>query len=146
MELNDFNYKYKYKLFFKALKLEYGYNIQKDLNQAFLLYKETSLKDSKNYLSMARLFEIYRTKDEKFQSYIEKDKNLELIYLFKSFAYLPISILKNNNSPNLFSFDLAYTIATFLDINNLKDTKKISLYIDKLMESGKYSDILSLDD
>ena len=136
----------EYKLFFKALKLEYGYNTQKDLNQAFLLYKETSLKDSTNYLSMARLFEIYRTKDEKFKSYIEKDKNLELIYLFKSFAYLPISILKNNNSPNLFPFDLAYTIATFLDINHLKDTKKISLYIDKLMKSGKYSDILSLDD
>ena len=95
---------------------------------------------------MARLFEIYRTKDEKFKSYIEKDKNLELIYLFKSFAYLPISILKNNNSPNLFPFDLAYTIATFLDINHLKDPKKISLYIDKLMKSGKYSDILSLDD
>ena len=125
----------EYKLFFKALKLEYGYNTQKDLNQAFLLYKETSLKDSTNYLSMARLFEIYRTKDEKFKSYIEKDKNLELIYLFKSFAYLPISILKNNNSPNLFPFDLAYTIATFLDINHLKDPKKISLYIDKLMKS-----------
>ena len=136
----------EYKLFFKALKLEYGYNTQKDLNQTFLLYKETSLKDSTNYLSMARLFEIYRTKDEKFKSYIEKDKNLELIYLFKSFAYLPISILKNNNSPNLFPFDLAYTIATFLDINHLKDAKKISLYIDKLMKSGKYSDILSLDD
>ena len=136
----------EYELFFTALKLEYGYNAQKDLDQAFLLYKETAIKDSTNYLSMARLFEIYRTKDKKFIGKIEKDKNLELIYLFKSFAYLPIYILRDNSLPNFFPFDLAYTVASFMDNNQLPNTKNISLYMDQLMESGKYSDILSIDD
>jgi hypothetical protein len=31
----------EYELFFTALKFEYRYNAQKDLDQAFLLYKET---------------------------------------------------------------------------------------------------------
>ena len=136
----------EYELFFTALKMEYGYNVQKDLDQAFLLYKETSIKDSTNYLSMARLFEIYKTKDKKFIGKIENDKNLELIYLFKSFAYLPIYILRDNSFPNLFPLDLPYIVASFMDYNQLPNTKNISLYIDKLMQSGKYSDILSIDD
>ena len=136
----------EYELFFTALKMEYGYNVQKDLDQAFLLYKETSIKDSTNYLSMARLFEIYKTKDKKFVGKIENDKNLELIYLFKSFAYLPIYILRGNSFPNLFPLDLPYIVASFMDYNQLPNTKNISLYIDQLMQSGKYSDILSIDD
>ena len=136
----------EYELFFTALKMEYGYNVQKDLDQAFLLYKETSIKDSTNYLSMARLFEIYKTKDKKFIGKIENDKNLELIYLFKSFAYLPIYILRDNSFPNLFPLDLPYIVASFMDYNQLPNTKNISLYIDQLMQSGKYSDILSIDD
>ena len=135
-----------YELFFTALKLEYGYNTSKDLDEAFSLYKETSLRDSTNYLSMAKMFEIYRTKDDKFKGKIEKDKNLELIYLFKSFAYLPIYVLRDKNFNKLFPFDLAYTVASFMDNNQLPNTKNILLYIDQLMQSGKYDDILSLDD
>ena len=33
-----------------------------------------------------------------------------------------------------------------MDYNQLPNTKNISLYIDQLMQSGKYSDILSIDD
>ena len=136
----------EYELFFTALRLEYGYNTPRNLDQAFQIYKETSMANSTNYLSMARLYEIYRTQDEKFKSKIKNDKNLELIYLFKSFAYLPLSVLRLNSSHNIFPFDLAYIVASFLDNNNLKDTKKISRYIDELMNSGKYNEILSQND
>ena len=81
-------------VFFAALKLEYCYNTNKNLKEAFLLYKESSMANSRNFLSMTRLFDIYKTKENKFKGMIKNDKNLELIYLFKSFSYLPISLLK----------------------------------------------------
>ncbi len=133
-------------LFYAALKLEYGYDVNQNFKEAFLLYKESSSANSKNYLSMARLFDIYRTKDKNFLGLIENDKNLELIYLFKTFAYLPISKFNDNQSYKQFPFDLEYTIASFMDNNNLDDTKKILKYIDKLFQSKKYNDILSQDD
>ena len=133
-------------LFYAALKLEYGYDVNQNFKEAFLLYKESSSANSKNYLSMARLFDIYRTKDKNFLGLIENDKNLELIYLFKTFAYLPISKFNDNQSYKQFPFDLEYTIASFMDNNNLDDTKKILRYIDKLFQSKKYNDILSQDD
>ena len=133
-------------IFFAALKLEYGYNTNKNLKEAFLLYKESSMANSRNFLSMARLFDIYRTKENKFKGIIENDKNLELIYLFKSFSYLPIHLLRGKNSTKSFPIDLEYTIASFLDTNDLSDTKKVLTYIDKLMKSKKYDDILSQND
>lgn len=133
-------------LFYAALKLEYGYDVNQNFKEAFLLYKESSSANSKNYLSMARLFDIYRTKDKNFLGLIENDKNLELIYLFKTFAYLPISKFNDNQSYKQFPFDLEYTIACFMDNNNLDDTKKILKYINKLFQSKKYNDILSQDD
>jgi hypothetical protein len=133
-------------VFFAALKLEYGYNKNKNLKEAFLLYKESSMANSRNFLSMTRLFDIYRTKDNKFKGMIENDKNLELIYLFKSFSYLPIRLLRGNISNKTFPIDLAYTIASFMDNNNLSDTKRIFTYIDELMKSKKYDEILSQND
>jgi TPR repeat protein len=133
-------------IFFAALKLEYGYNKNKNLKEAFLLYKESSMANSRNFLSMTRLFDIYRTKDNKFKGMIENDKNLELIYLFKSFSYLPIRLLRGNISNKTFPIDLAYTIASFMDKNNLSDTKRIFTYIDELMKSKKYDEILSQND
>ena len=144
--LNEMISHSEYELFFTALRLEYGYNTPKNLDQAFLIYKETSMANSTNYLSMARLFEIYKTKDEKFKNKIQNDKNLELIYLFKSFAYLPISILRSNDSHNIFPLDLEYIVASFFDFNQFTDTKKILEYFDKLINMGKYNDILSLND
>jgi hypothetical protein len=133
-------------VFFKALRLEYGYNTNKNLKDAFLLYKESSMANSRNFLSMTRLFDIYRTKDNKFKGMIENDKNLELIYLFISFSYLPIRLLRGNISNKTFPIDLAYTIASFMDNNNLSDTKRIFTYIDELMKSKKYDEILSQND
>jgi len=133
-------------VFFAALKLEYGYNTNKNLKEAFLLYKESSMANSRNFLSMTRLFDIYKTKENSFKGMIENDKNLELIYLFKSFSYLPIRLLRGNISNKTFPIDLAYSIASFLDINNLSDTKRILTYIDELRKSKKYDDILSQND
>lgn len=133
-------------VFFAALKLEYGYNTNKNLKEAFLLYKESSMANSRNFLSMTRLFDIYKTKENKFKGMIKNDKNLELIYLFKSFSYLPIRLLKGGISNKTFPIDLEYTIASFWDNNNLSDAKKVLIYIDKLMKSKKYDDILSQND
>ena len=135
-----------YQLFIAALKLEYGYRTTKNVEEAFILYKESSLANSQNYLSMARLYDIYRTKEKKFKSNIEKDKNLELIYLFKSFAYLPLSILRGKVSNQKFPLDLPYIIASFMDANKLSDPKKVLSYIDSLQKSKKYNDILSQND
>ena len=134
------------KSFFEALKLEYGHNMDKNLKEAFLLYKKSSMANSTNYLSMVRLFDIYRTKNKYFQDFIKNDKNLKLIYLFKSIAYLPVRLLRGNISNKTFPIDLAYTIASFMDNNNLQDTKQISAYIDRLKKSKKYDDIISIDD
>ena len=135
-----------YQLFIAALKLEYGYRTTKNVEEAFILYKESSLANSQNYLSMARLYDIYRTKEKKFVSNIKKDKNLELIYLFKSFAYLPLSILRGKVSNQKFPLDLPYIIASFMDANKLSDPKKVLSYIDSLKKSKKYNDILSQND
>ena len=133
-------------VFFAAIKLEYGYNINKNLNKAFLLYKESSMANSRNFLSMTRLFDIYRTKENSFKGMIEKEKNLELIYLFKSFSFLSIRLLRGNISNKIFPIDLAYSIASFLDVNNLSYTKRILNYIDELKKSKKCDDILSQND
>ena len=79
------------KSFYLGLKHEYGYNEQKDLYLALSYYKKGARANSTDFLSMARLYDIYKTKDKKFD--IKNDKNLEFIYLFKSFAYMPISYL-----------------------------------------------------
>ena len=78
----------EYLNFFKGLKYEYGYGVEKDLNKALEIYINSSGCDSIDYLSMTRLFELYRNHEKKFN--IKKDKNLELIYLYKSFTYSPI--------------------------------------------------------
>ena len=104
--------------FFKGLKYEYGFGVEKDLNKALEIYINSSGCDSLDYLSMARLFELYKNQEKKFK--IKKDKNLEIIYLLKSFIYCPISVLKERYEKDRFPIDLAYTIASFLDNNDPK--------------------------
>ena len=75
----------EYKLFFEALRYEYGCGVEKNLNFALSIYIKSAGANSKNYLSMGRLYDIYKNDNEKFK--IEKDKNLEMIYLLKCFTY-----------------------------------------------------------
>ena len=129
------------KPFFEGIKYEYGYGVEKNLRKALSIYKESARYESKDYLSMARLFDIYKNETDKFK--IKKDKNLELIYLFKSFSYLPFSILSERD--NRFPLDLPYIIASFLDKND-KTLKNFHKYFDKLMKEKKYIGILSEND
>lgn len=129
------------KSFFEGIKYEYGYGVEKNLNKAFSIYKDSAGYESKDYLSMARLYIIYKGQANLFN--INKDKNLELIYLFKSFSYLPISILEERDIK--FPLDLKYTIAEFLD-NNDSNVEKIPKYFNELVKNEKYKNILSKND
>ena len=131
------------KLFYEGIKYEYGYGIEKNIEKALSIYIKSSSANSQKYLSMTRLFDIYRSETDKFQ--IKKDKNLELIYLFKSFAYLPISILNERVCKDRFPFDLAYTIASFLD-NNDPNIENLSSYFNDLIKIKKYKNIISEED
>ena len=133
----------QYKSFLKGLRFEYGYYAQKDIGKALSLYKKGARANSTDFLSMARLYDIYKTRDKKFK--INNDKNLELIYLFKSFAYLPISYLNSDTKKNRCPLNIKYTVLSFLK-NNDPQVKIIISYIDDLTKSGKYDDILSNHD
>ena len=63
--------------------------------------------------------------------------------MFKSFSYLPFSILSERD--NRFPLDLSYIIASFLDKND-KTLKNFHKYFDKLMKEKKYIGILSEND
>ena len=122
------------KLFYEAIKYEYGYGVKQDLNKALSLYIKSSKSGSTDYLSMARLFCIHKY-ETKFK--IKRDKNLELIYLFKSFTYLPFYIFDNHFINTMFPLDLKYLIAKFLDENDPK-IKFIKNYLDDLNMRNKY--------
>ena len=135
--------KSEYKLFFIGLRYEYGYYVQRDINKALSFYKKGAKANSTDYLSMARLYDIYATKDKKFN--IINDKNLEIIYLLKSFAYLPMSYLNSNPKKNRCPLNIKYSALSFITYNG-SELEKIFSYIDYLTNSGKYKDILSIND
>ena len=98
--------------FLEGICLEYGLmGKSKNNNEAYKIYKDGA--DSKNdYLCMYRLHRIYRCDYKYFN--LEKDKDLEQIYLYKCFAYLPYSIIKGN----YFIFNkinISYIVAVYLD-------------------------------
>ena len=127
----------EYKSFFRGLKYEYGYYEQKDFEKALSLYKKGARANSTDFLSMARLYDIYRTKEKKFN--IINDKNLEFIYLFKSFAYLPISYLNSDIKKNICPLNIKFTVLSFLKHNDPQIKFSIS-YVDDLLKSGKTID------
>ena len=131
------------KSFYLGLKHEYGYNEQKDLYLALSYYKKGARANSTDFLSMARLYDIYKTKDKKFD--IKNDKNLEFIYLFKSFAYMPISYLNTDIKKNRFPLNIKYAVGSFLKSND-PNLKNFTKYLESLSNSGKYNDILSRTD
>lgn len=89
------------------------------------------------------MYDIYRNNEDKFN--IKKDKNLDVIYLFKSFSYSPISTMNVNKTYMKLPLDLRDLVAGFLDKND-PELKKTLLYIDKLMEISDYKDIISQND
>ena len=131
------------KSFYLGLKYEYGYNVEQNLAQALTLYKKGARANSTDFLSMARLYDMYKTKDKRFD--IILDKNLEFIYLFKTFAYLPISYLNTDIKKNIFPLDICYAVSSFVK-NNDPNIQLTLAYIDNLSQSDKYKDILSKHD
>ena len=112
--------------FLEGICLEYGLmGKSKNKNEAYKIYKDGA--DAKNdYLCMYRLHRIYLCDYKDFN--IEKDKDLEQIYLYKCFAYLPYSIIKGN----YFIFNkinISYIIAVYLD----KEDPNLE-YLNKYME------------
>ena len=134
------------KSFYIGLKYEYGYNVPINLKKAFDYYKKGGSANSTDYLSMARLYDIYKTKDKKFEFDNIFDKNLEFIYLFKTFAYLPMYFFNTDIKKNIFPLDICYAINSIIKNNNDPQLKLILSYIESLQNSGKYNDILSIYD
>ena len=133
----------EYKNFYLGLRHEYGYYATKSLEEALSLYKKGGRANSTDYLSMARLYDIYKTKDKRFNVVLNKD--FELIYLFKTFAYLPIYYFNSDIKKNRFPLNIYYAVASFLK-NNDPEVKLTLSYFDDLAKSGKYNDILSTHD
>ena len=136
----------EYKSFFEALKYEYGYGVEKNLSLALSTYIKSAGANSKNYLSMGRLYDIYKSDNEKFK--IEKDKNLEMIYLLKCFTYYPIPFLVHDTNIR-FPLNPYSAVIIFLRNNLFKVediTKKLLLYIDELMKIKEYKKIISQND
>ena len=136
----------EYKDFFEALKYEYGYGVEKNINLALSIYLKSSESNSTNYLSMARLYDIYRNDYKKFN--VKKDRNLELIYLFKSLAYCPLlSISFGNNKNKKFPLNLVHSVFKFFIVNFGENIiMRTFSYIGELMKRNKYKATISQKD
>ena len=136
----------EYKDFYEGLKYEYGFGVEQNLNKALVLYIKSAGPDSKNYLSMGRLYDIYRDTQNKF--HVEADKNLEMTYLFKCFTFYPISYYIHNSNIrfplNIYSSLLKFLQDNFLLVEDID--KNLILYIDELMKREKYRKIISQRD
>ena len=109
---NDNSKLFYSKYFLEGICNEYGL-IGKSINkdEAFKIYKEGA--DSKNeYLCMYRLHKIFSEDYKDFN--LEKKNDLDKLYLFKCFAYLPYSIL-NGNYFIFNKINITYDIAVYLD-------------------------------
>ena len=144
--LNEIITKSELSDFFEGLKYEYGIGVEKNLNKALSIYIKSAGPNSKNYLSMGRLYDIYRDEKNKFK--IKADKNLEMVYLFKCFTFYPISY-NIHNSNIRFPLNIENSLLSFLEANlwEVEDIfKNILLYIDELMKIEKYRSIISQRD
>ena len=134
------------KIFYEGLKYEYGFGVEQNLNKALALYIKSAGPDSKNYLSMGRLYDIYRDTQNKF--HVEADKNLEMTYLFKCFTFYPISYYIHNSNIrfplNIYNALLKFLQDNFLLVEDID--KNLLLYIDELMKREKYRRIISQKD
>ena len=104
--------KSEYSKFFEALNYEYGINnVKKDLEKAFVIYKNAS-DNTTDIMSMYRLYHIYKTDFKKF-GLKKRNRVYELLYIYKCFAYLHFQEFERQNSL-LNKFDPVCEIATQL--------------------------------
>ena len=132
----------EYSGFFKGLNYEYGINgVKKDLEEAFRIYKK-SADNTTDSLAMFRMYHFYKN------NYInsglkEREKILELFYLFKCFCYLRYPIMQRRN--NLFNrFDIKLEVLIHFDIED-HGKKKFPKFIKHLKENFKFYDINKSD-
>ena len=144
--LDEMILKSEYKDFFEGLKYEYGFGVEKDLKKALTIYLKSSILDTKNYLSMTRLYDIFRNDYNKF--HIKKDKNLEMVFLFKSVAYYPLTFIVHESNIrfplNPISSFCKFLQSNLLIVENIEE--KILTYIDGLMKIDLYRKIISQRD
>ena len=100
--------KSEYSEFFRGLNYEYGINnCQKDLNKAFLIYKNAA-DNSLDTMAMFRMYHIYKNDFNKF-NISKRTRILEKFYLFKCFCFSKYPIMKRNqNMCN--RFDIKYEV------------------------------------
>ena len=127
--------------FLEGICLEYGIiGKSQNKNEAYKIYKDGA--DSKNdYLCMFRLYRIHQCEYKDFN--LEKDKDLEQIYLYKCFAYLPYSIIKGN----YFIFNkinISYIIAVYLDKED-PHLEYLNKYMEYLEENKKKFNLTTND-
>ena len=133
----------EYHDFFKALSYEYGFGVEKNLDKALAIYIKSAGPNSKDYLSITRLYDIYRNDYQKFK--IKKDKNLEMVYLIKSFAYYSLSFHIHDSNIrfplNPWSSVLMFLQTNFYKVEDIDE--KFLLYIDELMKKEEYQKIIT---
>ena len=129
------------KPFLEGICNEYGLlDKSKNKNEAIKIYRDGA--DLKNdYLCMYRLHKIYSVDYKDFN--LEKNNNLDKLYLFKCFAYLPYSIL-NRNYFIFNRINITYDIAVYLD-NEDPDFENFDKFM-KLLEDNKSIYNLSIND
>jgi len=126
---------YYSKPFLEGISYEYGL-MEKPINKykAFKAYKDGA--DNKyDYFCMYRLHRIFLNDYQIFN--LERNIDLDRLYLYKCFAYLPISII--DKTYFLFNkIDVVYETAVFLDEDDKNEDKKFQIfekYIDYLLQN-----------
>ena len=127
--------------FLEGISFEYGlFDKSMNKSKAFSIYKEGA--DLKNdYLCMYRLHRIFLVDYQDFE--LERNMDLDKLYLYKCFAYLPYMII-DRNYYLLNKIDVCYEIALCLDTED-SNLDKFYKFLDFL---EKYKDLfhLSLND
>lgn len=122
-EINQSNYNKGYVDYLMGVRYEYGIDMEIDLNRALEYYYKAA--DENEPLSLYKLYTIHKCENEKFK--INRDKNYEMFYLFKSFAYSEISISTGKSYAHI--IDVILELATILDIEDPLLEKSNTLFI-----------------
>jgi hypothetical protein len=100
-----------YHNFILGVKYEYGIDCDIDIKKSFEYYK-ISATEFKNPFGLHKLYTIFCYQNKKFN--VERNREIELFYLFKSIAYSDASLFINNDS--FFKIDIAYEISLIIKL------------------------------
>jgi len=127
--------------FLEGVSYEYGlFDKSIDKNKAFRIYKEGA--DKKNdYLCMYRMHRIFLVDYKDFD--LERNTDLDKLYLYKCFAYLPYYIMKGTYYL-LNKIDITYEIAVCLDAED-PNSELFNKFLD-FLERNKEVFCLTLND